>query len=77
MTDQTDLVRIELVALALNASMNAARRAYLKGKIPAPDLILKQGPSPTAYWRLATLRAHDPELGRRCTALCAALKPAA
>ena len=82
MTAQTDLVRIELVALALDASMNKTRRAYLKGKIPPPDVFIKQGPVQTAHWRLATLRAHDPELGRRCAALNAALesvplKPAA
>lgn len=78
MTAQTDLVRVELLALAMNTSMNTVRRAYLKGKIPPPDLLIRnKAPSPTTYWRLATLHAHYPELGKRCAALLAvtALNP--
>lgn len=71
MTAQTDLIRVELLALALGTSMNTVRRAYLKGRIPPPDLLIRQSPRPTTYWRLSTLHAHDPELGRRCAALLA------
>ena len=71
MTAQSDLIRIELLSLALGTSMNTTRRAYLKGRIPPPDLLIQQGPRLVTHWRLATLHAHDPELGRRCAALLA------
>lgn len=71
MTAQADLVRIEVIALALNVAMNTARRAYLKGRFPPPDVLIQQGPRLVTHWRLDTLRAHNPELGRRCAALLA------
>jgi hypothetical protein len=77
MTAQSDLVRVEVLALALGTSMNTVRRAYLKGRIPPPDLLIQQGPRLVTHWRLATLHAHCQELGRRCAALLsiAALMP--
>ena len=71
MTAQSDFVRIEIIAVALNLAMNPARRAYLKGRLPPPDVLIQQGPRLVTHWRIDTLRAHDPELGRRCAALLA------
>ncbi len=73
MTAKSDLIRVELLALALGTSMNTVRRAYLKGRLPAPDRRIQQGPRLVTYWEAETLRAHDPELARRCTALLAVI----
>ena len=70
------LVRVEVVALALNCSMNHARRAYLKGNLPAPDVFVRKGfPRPACWWKLSALAEHDPHLARRCAAILAALDP--
>lgn len=76
MTDHQDpLIRIEVVALALNVSMNLARLKAQQGKLPPLSAQIPTGKSHTRAWPLSTIRAHDSELGRRCAAILAVTAP--
>lgn len=73
MTAELDpLVRTEVVALALGISMNSARRFSLSGKLPPLSAQIPTTASkPARAWPLSILRAHHPELGRRCAKILA------
>ena len=65
------LVRTEVVALALGVAMNTARRYSLMGELPPLSAQIETRSKAARAWPLSVIRAHDPELARRCAALLA------
>lgn len=72
MTAESDpLIRTEIVALALGVAMNSARRYSRMGTLPPLTAQIPTCSKSAKAWPLSVIRAHDPELGRRCAALAA------
>ncbi len=68
MTSYDPIVRIELLAVISGRSAESIKRDTLRGRIPRRDAKVDRK---TAGWRLSTLMAWNPLVGRRLNALLA------
>lgn len=64
-------IRIELLAVAIGRSHDALEMWSRDGRIPQRDLMVNRR---IRAWKLSTIRAWDPAVGRRLDLLLIALK---
>ena len=74
MSQNSDFIRANTLALALGVSEVGLTGLILRGRVPRPDVVGRFPHPKTRAWRFESLQSWRPDVAARCTALVAVLE---